>query len=167
MQILNIFWRERSINQSTNQSNVYNANIYIWAKGGFFLVKYYTEIMSRFSRVSFDNEKLNGKHREVFALLSFIPYKKDFRFYLGSVAVYSSTSMTGQRPNITVSSSSLKESSIRTRWAIDIEINKAWLTPFNVAWYCLETCLGWQTDCCKFMGWWQEQAHSSPSPSSF
>ena len=38
-------------------------------------MNYYTEITSRFSRVSFDTEKLNWKHREVFALLSFVPNK--------------------------------------------------------------------------------------------
>ena len=43
-------------------------------------MKYYSEIASRFSRVSFDTEKLNGKHREVFAPLLFIPNKEEFSF---------------------------------------------------------------------------------------
>ena len=38
------------------------------------------QIPSRFSRVSFDTEKLNRKHREVFAPLSSIPDKEKFSF---------------------------------------------------------------------------------------
>ena len=41
-------------------------------------MKYYPKIPSRFSRVSFDTEKLNWKYSEVFAPLSFIPNKEDF-----------------------------------------------------------------------------------------
>ena len=37
-------------------------------------------ILSRFCRISFDTEKLNRKHRELFALLSFIPDKEEFSF---------------------------------------------------------------------------------------
>ena len=37
---------------------------YMWAEGGIF-VKYYTEITSIFSRVSFDTEKLNWKHKDI------------------------------------------------------------------------------------------------------
>ena len=48
----------------------------MWAEGEIF-IKYYTKISSRFSRVSFDTEKLNQKHREVFASLSFIPNKEE------------------------------------------------------------------------------------------
>ena len=51
----------------------------MWAEGEIF-IKYYTELTSRFSRVSFDTEKLNCKHREEFALLSFIPNKEEFSF---------------------------------------------------------------------------------------
>ena len=41
-------------------------------------VKYYTKITSRFSRVSFDTEKLDWKHREVFAPLSrSFPIRRD------------------------------------------------------------------------------------------
>ena len=50
----------------------------MWAEGEI-LIKYYTEITSRFSRVSFDTEKLSWKHREVFAPLSFIP-NEEFSF---------------------------------------------------------------------------------------
>ena len=49
------------------------------AEGEIF-IKYYTKITSRFSRDSFDTEKLNWKHREVFAPLSFIPNKEEFSF---------------------------------------------------------------------------------------
>ena len=49
------------------------------AEGEIF-IKYCTEITSRFSRVSFDTEKLNWKHREVFAPLSFVPNKEEFSF---------------------------------------------------------------------------------------
>ena len=52
---------------------------YLWAEGQIF-IKYYTKIPSRFSRVSFDTEKLNWKHRDVFAPLSFIPNKEEFSF---------------------------------------------------------------------------------------
>ena len=51
---------------------------YIWAEGDIF-IKYYTKIPSRF-RVCFDTEKLNWKHREVFAPLSFVPNKEEFSF---------------------------------------------------------------------------------------
>ena len=49
-------------------------------------MKRYSKIPSRFSRVSFDTEKLNWKHREAFALLSF-PIRRNsvlsgFRFSL-------------------------------------------------------------------------------------
>ena len=44
------------------------------------VIKYYTEIMSRFSRVSFDTEKLNWKRRELFTPLSFVPIKEEFTF---------------------------------------------------------------------------------------
>ena len=40
-----------------------------------FFIKYYTEITGR---VSFDTEKLNWKHREVFTPLSFFPNKEEF-----------------------------------------------------------------------------------------
>ena len=43
--------------------------------GGEIFIKYYTEVTSRFSRVSFDTEKINWKYREVFAPLSFVPNK--------------------------------------------------------------------------------------------
>ena len=49
----------------------------MWAEDTIF-IKYYTEIKSRFSMVSFDTEKLNWKHREVFAPLSFVPDKEEF-----------------------------------------------------------------------------------------
>ena len=51
----------------------------MWAEGDIF-IKYYTEITSRFSRLSFDTEKLNWIHREVFAPLSFVPNKEEFSF---------------------------------------------------------------------------------------
>ena len=53
---------------------------YIWAKSEIF-VKNYPKIPSRFSRVSFDTEKLNRKHREVFAPLSFIIDKEKCSFF--------------------------------------------------------------------------------------
>ena len=49
------------------------------AEGAIF-IKYYSEIPSRFSRVRLDTEKLNGKHREVFGSLSFVPNKEEFSF---------------------------------------------------------------------------------------
>ena len=49
------------------------------AEGEIF-IKYYSEIPSTFSRVSFDTYKLKEKHREVFAALSFIPNKEKFSF---------------------------------------------------------------------------------------
>ena len=49
------------------------------AEGEIF-IKYYTEITSRFSRVSFDTEKLSWKHRELFSPLSFVPNKEKFSF---------------------------------------------------------------------------------------
>ena len=52
---------------------------YMWEEGEIF-TKYYTKIPSRFSRVSFDTQKLNRKHREVFAPLLFIPNKEEFSF---------------------------------------------------------------------------------------
>ena len=51
----------------------------MWAEGEIF-IKYYTEITSRFSRVTFATEKLNWKHRKVFALLLFVPNKEEFSF---------------------------------------------------------------------------------------
>ena len=51
----------------------------MWGKGEIF-IKYYSKIPSKFSKVSFDTEKLNGKHRQVFAPLSFIPNKEEFSF---------------------------------------------------------------------------------------
>ena len=44
------------------------------------LIKYYSQDPERISRVSFDTKKLKRKHREVFALLSFIPDKEEFSF---------------------------------------------------------------------------------------
>ena len=44
----------------------------MWAEGEIF-IKYYTEITSRFTRVSFDTEKLNWKYGGVFAPMSFVP----------------------------------------------------------------------------------------------
>ena len=58
----------------------------------------------------------------------------------------------------------IEESSSRTRWGIDIEDNKAWLIIFKFARYSLKTFLGWQTNCCKCMGWRHTQAYSFPSP---
>ena len=49
----------------------------MWVKGEIF-IKYYSKTPSRCSRVSFDTEKLTGKHREVFSLLSFVPNKEEF-----------------------------------------------------------------------------------------
>ena len=49
----------------------------MWAEGEIF-VKNYPKIPTRFSRVSFDTEKLNMKHREIFASLSFISAKEEF-----------------------------------------------------------------------------------------
>ena len=48
-------------------------------EGEIFII-YYSEIPSRFTRVSFDTENLKGKHRDVFAPLSSIPNKKEFSF---------------------------------------------------------------------------------------
>ena len=45
-----------------------------------FLSKITPKIPSRFSRVSFDTEKLNWKHRGVFSPLSFVPNKEEFSF---------------------------------------------------------------------------------------
>ena len=45
---------------------------------GEIVIKYYTQIPSKFSRVSFDTEKINWKHREVFVPLSFVPNKEEF-----------------------------------------------------------------------------------------
>ena len=56
------------------KSMSYRLLIYV-TKGEIF-IKYYSKIPSRFKRVSFDTEKLNGKHREVFAPPSFISNKK-------------------------------------------------------------------------------------------
>ena len=50
---------------------------YVWAQGEIF-IENYPKIPSKFSRVSFDTEKLNRKHREVFALLSFVSDKEEF-----------------------------------------------------------------------------------------
>ena len=52
---------------------------YMWGEGKI-LIKYYSEILSRFNRVSFDAEKLNRKHTEVLASLSFVPDKQEFVF---------------------------------------------------------------------------------------
>ena len=41
-------------------------------------VEIHPKIPSRFGRVSFDTGKLNRKHREVFAPLSFVPDKEEF-----------------------------------------------------------------------------------------
>ena len=49
-------------------------------------------------------------------------------------------------------------------WLMNVEDNKEWLTIFNFYRYSLKTCRGWQIDRWKLMGWWHEQAHSSPSP---
>ena len=49
---------------------------YVWVEGEIF-VKNYPKIPSRFSRVSFDTEKLNRKHREVLALLSFVLIRRN------------------------------------------------------------------------------------------
>ena len=43
-------------------------------------VKYYSKILGSFCWVSIDTEKVNRKHREVFAPLSFLPDKEEFRF---------------------------------------------------------------------------------------
>ena len=43
-------------------------------------IKYYSKIPRRFNRVSFDTKKFIGKHREVFAPLSFVPKKEEFSF---------------------------------------------------------------------------------------
>ena len=51
----------------------------MWAESEI-CIKYYTEITSWFSRVSFDTEKLNRKHREVFAPLPFVSNKEEFSF---------------------------------------------------------------------------------------
>ena len=51
----------------------------MWVEREIFL-KYYSKITSRFCRASFDTENLHRKHREVFALLSFVPDKEDFSF---------------------------------------------------------------------------------------
>ena len=56
----------------------------MWAEGEIF-VKYYSKIPSRFCWVSFDTEKLNRKHTDVFALLSFIPNKEEFSFTLAII----------------------------------------------------------------------------------
>ena len=73
------------------------------AEGEIF-IKYYTEITSRFSRVSVDTEKLNWKHRGICSAV--VRSKSEgIQFYLDSVSVYWSTSMTGQRPNMTVNDS--------------------------------------------------------------
>ena len=50
------------------------------ASGRWHFDKYYSEILSRFFWVSFDTEKLNRKHREIFAPLSMVPDKKEFTF---------------------------------------------------------------------------------------
>ena len=41
-------------------------------------VKYYSKIPRRLCWVRFDTKKLNGKHEEVFAPLSFVPDKEEF-----------------------------------------------------------------------------------------
>ena len=51
----------------------------MWVEDEIF-VENYPKITSRFSRVSFDTEKLNWKHREVFAPLPFVPNKEEFSF---------------------------------------------------------------------------------------
>ena len=51
----------------------------MWAEGEI-LVEYYSKILSRFVWVRFDTEKLNRKHKEEFALLSFVLDKEEFSF---------------------------------------------------------------------------------------
>ena len=52
---------------------------YMWAKDDIF-IKIYSKLSSRFSRVSFDPEQLNRKHREVFGPLSFVPNKEEIGY---------------------------------------------------------------------------------------
>ena len=51
---------------------------YLWAKSDNFVN--YSKIPSRFSCVSFNTKKLNRKCREIFALLSMVPDREEYRF---------------------------------------------------------------------------------------
>ena len=79
---------------------------HMWLEGESF-AKNYPKIPNRFCRVTFDTEKLNGKYREGFAPLSFVPDKKEISFIWIQFQFYSSTSMTGQRTTLTVNYSVL------------------------------------------------------------
>ena len=78
-------------------------------------VKYYSRIPSRFGRVSFESKKLNRKHREVFAPLSFIPDKEEFNVFSVLFQFFSLTSMTGQRPSTIINHSVMQVSPLTQR----------------------------------------------------
>ena len=76
---------------------------YMWAEGKIF-IRYYSKSLSRFCWVSLDTEKLNRKHRGTCSTV-IRSRLGGIQFYVGSVSVYSSTSMTGRRPSMTVNHS--------------------------------------------------------------
>ena len=58
----------------------------------------------------------------------------------------------------------IEENTSWTKWAIYVENIEAWLAKFKFTRYRLKTSLVRQTDPCKFVGRWNNQANFSPSP---
>ena len=67
-------------------------------------VKNYSKVPSRFCRICFDTKGSIGNTERYLLRLHFFLIKRNSVF-LGSVAVYSLKSMTGQRPSMTVNHS--------------------------------------------------------------